>query len=406
MFFFVFLFSFFCAEIINVQWESASPSGNPTILSLEVSPDGSGGTYLFAGSSVGVVYRTSTDGQQWSSFSTGTNLSVYSLMAVQDGTNLFAALSWTPGVKLSTDYGETWSNANIGLPSLRIHTSFAVIDEVIFTGIRNGFVYKSTNYGSLWSQTALNRWTFALAVTGSYLLAGTDNFGFQFSSNNGTSWTEAGFTNDDVFAIAVIDNNIFVSAQNSVFRTTDLGINWTPAGNNLPTDKVLTFAAYGNNLFASTQNFGIWLSTDFGGNWTNISDGFDPVFEALALIVNEPYIFAGRLSRGVWRRLLSDVVTSVELTDDQIPNDFTLNQNYPNPFNPSTKIEYSIPSESFVVLKVYDVLGNEVATLVNEQQQAGVYRADFIADNLPSGIYFARITANEFTQVIKMTLLK
>ncbi len=89
-----------------------------------------------------------------------------------------------------------------------------------------------------------------------------------------------------------------------------------------------------------------------------------------------------------------------------LPNDYDLSQNYPNPFNPSTNIEYSIPSESFVELKVYDVLGNEIASLVNEQQQAGVYRADFTADNLPSGMYFARIRANEFTQVVKMILLK
>ena len=99
------------------------------------------------------------------------------------------------------------------------------------------------------------------------------------------------------------------------------------------------------------------------------------------------------------------LVTSVRI-EETIPNAYSLRQNYPNPFNPSTNIEYSIPSESFVVLKVYDILGNEVATLVNEQQQAGVYRADFTAGNLPSGMYFARITANEFTQVVKMTLLK
>ena len=89
-----------------------------------------------------------------------------------------------------------------------------------------------------------------------------------------------------------------------------------------------------------------------------------------------------------------------------LPEDYSLSQNYPNPFNPSTNIEYSIPSGSFVELKVYDILGNEVASLVNEQQQAGVYRADFTGENLPSGMYFARITANEFTQVVKMTLLK
>jgi len=92
--------------------------------------------------------------------------------------------------------------------------------------------------------------------------------------------------------------------------------------------------------------------------------------------------------------------------EETIPGDYRLSQNYPNPFNPSTSIEYSIPSESFVELRVYDILGNEVATLVNEQRSAGVYRADFTANNLPSGMYFARITANEFTQVVKMILLK
>jgi len=413
LFFFLFLFSILGTEIINAQWESASPSGNPLIYSLAVSPDGSGGTYLFAGSLASVVYRTSTGGQQWSSFTVNNSSSqIRSLMAVQNnsgGADLFATIyGSTVRVKKSTDFGETWIEANIGLVG-QWYNYLAAIDTVIFaasSGGSNG-IYKSTNYGSLWSQAGLNnRNILALTTMNSNLLAGVTNFGFQFSSNNGTSWTEAGFTNEDVYAIAVIGDNIFVSAQNSVFRTTDLGINWTPAGNNLPNDKVLTFTSYENNLFASTQNFGIWLSTDFGGNWTNISDGFDPIYEAFDLIVNEPYIFAGRRNRGVWRRLLSEVVTSVELTDDQIPKDFTLKQNYPNPFNPTTKIEYSIPSESFVELKVYDVLGNEVASLVNEQQQAGVYRADFNASELSSGVYFYKLQTESFIDTKKMILLR
>lgn len=91
---------------------------------------------------------------------------------------------------------------------------------------------------------------------------------------------------------------------------------------------------------------------------------------------------------------------------EALPDNYILQQNYPNPFNPSTNIEYSIPSESFVELKVFDILGNEVVTLVNEQHSAGVYRADFNAANLPSGMYFARLAADEFVQVVKMTLLK
>ena len=90
----------------------------------------------------------------------------------------------------------------------------------------------------------------------------------------------------------------------------------------------------------------------------------------------------------------------------QTPTSYNLFQNYPNPFNPSTKIEYSIPEESFVQLKVYNLIGQEVATLVNQHQKAGTYRADFNAEGMQSGIYIARLTSNGFTQSVKMTLLK
>ena len=89
-----------------------------------------------------------------------------------------------------------------------------------------------------------------------------------------------------------------------------------------------------------------------------------------------------------------------------LPQDFNLNQNYPNPFNPSTKIEYSIPEASFVQMKVYDILGNEVATLVNEEQSAGSYRADFSGYGLSSGMYIAKLQAGNYIKTIKMTLMK
>lgn len=99
------------------------------------------------------------------------------------------------------------------------------------------------------------------------------------------------------------------------------------------------------------------------------------------------------------------IISSVEQISS-LPMDFDLKQNYPNPFNPSTKIEYSIPQESFVELKVYDILGNEVANLVNEVQSAGTYRADFSGENITSGLYIARIKAGNFTQSVKMSLMK
>jgi len=99
----------------------------------------------------------------------------------------------------------------------------------------------------------------------------------------------------------------------------------------------------------------------------------------------------------------SDVV---EVEVNNLPTEFSLSQNYPNPFNPSTNIEYSVPSSEYVSLKVYDILGNLVATLVNEKKEAGKYKVTFNASNLASGLYFYKIQAGSFNQVRKMLLIK
>jgi len=118
----------------------------------------------------------------------------------------------------------------------------------------------------------------------------------------------------------------------------------------------------------------------------------------------------------------SDTSNTASITIDPVTNliennnisTFSLAQNYPNPFNPTTKIKYTIPivetkhtsSQQMVTLKIYDVLGNEVATLVNEEIFAGEYEAEFNGNNLPSGIYFYQLIAGTFIQTRKMVLLR
>ncbi len=94
--------------------------------------------------------------------------------------------------------------------------------------------------------------------------------------------------------------------------------------------------------------------------------------------------------------------------DISAPDKFALNQNYPNPFNPGTTIEFVIPNgvRNLVTLKIYNVLGNEVATLVNEIKEAGIYKVEFNASDLPSGVYYYKISAGNFTDVKKMMLIK
>ena len=97
--------------------------------------------------------------------------------------------------------------------------------------------------------------------------------------------------------------------------------------------------------------------------------------------------------------------SDVERTKE-IVNDYRLEQNYPNPFNPTTKIEFNIPESEFVSLKIYNILGNEIAKLINEEKPAGGYRVDFDASKLPSGVYFYTLKAGSFSQTKKMLLLK
>lgn len=105
---------------------------------------------------------------------------------------------------------------------------------------------------------------------------------------------------------------------------------------------------------------------------------------------------------------INDSITvSVKGENEKLPNSFALLQNYPNPFNPTTSIEYQVPKHEMVMLKVYDILGNEIVTLVNEQKSPGIHKVKFNADNLTSGVYIYRLqTASGFNAIRKLILLK
>ncbi len=104
--------------------------------------------------------------------------------------------------------------------------------------------------------------------------------------------------------------------------------------------------------------------------------------------------------------LVENYPTAVNESTSNIPEKYELFQNYPNPFNPTTTITYSLPKNSFVTLTIYDLLGREVATLVNEEKHSGTYKVTWNAQNKPSGIYFYKITAGGYSKINKMILLK
>jgi hypothetical protein len=129
------------------------------------------------------------------------------------------------------------------------------------------------------------------------------------------------------------------------------------------------------------------------------------VQQITALTISGTNAFAGLSQSGVWVGSLSGI-TAIDSQRPQIPSAFTLSQNYPNPFNPTTTIMYQLSAPSVVVLKVYDVLGREVATLANGKESAGMHQVEFNGSRLASGVYFYRLSAGNFFETKKMLLLK
>jgi len=154
-----------------------------------------------------------------------------------------------------------------------------------------------------------------------------------------------------------------------------------------PTNTILTRLPEPGNISAVTE----W-------SLTGLQDGYYAwTLRAVDAAYVGSFIAVGEFSIGV---------VSVDDREDNIPHEYKVEQNYPNPFNPSTTIRYSIPKEGLVTLKIYNTLGEEIQTLVNEIKQTGNYDITFDAENLSSGVYLYRLSAGNFTENKKMILLK
>jgi hypothetical protein len=390
------------SNLLHAQWVQMSNGmgNNKPVLSLATL-----GNNIFAGTdnNTGGVYLSTNDGTSWTQNGL-VNEDVACFVVL--GTNIYAGTD-NHGVFLSTNNGVTWTQTSLNTQKVN---SLVTLGTNIFAGaLNNGGVYLSTNNGITWTQTALNNQSVhPLATLGTNIYAGTGS-GVYLSTNNGTNWTQTALNNGAVISLATIGTNIFAGTY-GVYLSTNNGTSWTQTA--LNNKSVYSFAVSGTNIFAGTDSNGVYLSTNNGTSWTQQNQGFNVIPTVTALLIANNYIFAGTwgvsVGQSVWRRTLSEMITSVpaEGGSPDLPTHFSLDQNYPNPFNPTTTIEYQIPNQSLVTLKIFDVLGREVSTLVNEQKDAGSYKAQFNGSGLSSGAYIFRLTAGGSVQVQRMLLLK
>jgi len=322
------------------------------------------------GTNFAVIFRTSNGGINWNTQSeTYNSWGLYCVNFANDNTG------WAVGssglIKKTTDNGMNWFSQNSNT-TMAIRCLKFVNPDTGFCTSNSGYILKTMNGGENWNiqnigETA-NLNSIVLVNTNTGWIAGNQGL-ITKTTNMGSNWIQQTTgVNNDLYSIFFINENTGWSCgQGIILKTVNSGITWKKDLEINPTTL--------NTIYFVDQYTG-WCA---GGE----------------LMIKT---ITGGLS---W----------ISHDNKIIPKQYSLSQNYPNPFNPSTKIRFEFPLnkgglKGVVTLKVYDILGKEVQTLVNEQLQPGSYEVTFDGSNLPSGVYFYQLRAGDFIETKKMLIIK
>lgn len=327
--------------------------------------------YIFAGFYNNGVYRTSNNGMNWIAVNNGFPTQNWGVRAlIVRGSNIFAGLSYlSVGVYKSTNNGDNWILTDTSAHFQPVNC-FANLGEYLFaSGYR---LYRTSNEGVNWVK----------------LITPLDSIGIGNSCVNG--------------------NNIYIAGSvgaglGGIYVSSDYGINWQKINS-----QIMFVSVFNNNIFGGYAS-SFFVSSNNGANWVNrsegLTNGISSIFSAFG------YVYLGTGTGGppaapvIWRRPFAEIV-GVKKISTEISSSYSLFQNYPNPFNPSTIIKFQIKDLRYTTLKVYNILGKEITTLVNEKQVPGVYEVDWNASEYPSGVYYYRLVVGDLSEVKKMLLIK
>jgi hypothetical protein len=290
-------------------------------------------------------------------------------------------------------------------------------------------VFRTTNDGVAWQRRALLPEqgvikTLAVAPTSqSTVYAG--GYSYDVSSalharvfkttDAGQNWVKIGSATFDAVSqnieAVVVDpfnaSRVLAGTAGGVYVSTDAGVSWAKQAQTLYVRALVAHTVASGKFYAGTSS-GVWESSNGGQTWTQINNGLTTLtVQALAFDGNSKKLFAGTDGGGVFRL---DVLTDVPDRQSGIPSAFALEQNYPNPFNPTTVLSWQSPVAGWTKVSVYDLLGREVAALLNEKQEAGRHSATFSGAGVSSGTYVYRLEVvgqqTRFVASKVMTLVK
>lgn len=378
-------------------------------------------------SGVGVVLRTTNGGVNWIN-ATGNIAATFGGSNVWgiDGQTALAAgtISGNAFVYRTSNGGVNWSQV--------FTQTGGFINSVWMTGGLNGYMmgdpvgnkwslWSSNSTGFAWDSTGLRLdgtgeagWNNGLYITGTkvWFTTNTASGKIYYSTNSGTTFTaqQTGATSASFATIWFNYTNVGMASSNgSLFYTTTSGATWSPIAN-VPGGTANISGITGKNnawwVSRNTASTSIYHTRDNGATWISQSCPSG----------SYAHIALGRLSTGgsanIWavgeagKIIFLSGIVSVEPVNSEVPSRYSLEQNFPNPFNPETNINFSLPKNTFVKLKVYNSTGKLVSEVVNEYKSAGNYSVKFDASELSSGVYFYSIETEGFTQTKSMMLIK
>jgi hypothetical protein len=328
----------------------------------------------------------------------------------------------------SSDAGNSWIYLNVneqvclnpnaiclGPYNVKVNPFGTIFCKFAIVGRNGGYstVAISTDNGLLWSPTFItggNAYDFrgnTVVTSGDGYEPTTMYLEICLSEDGGIQWTSLGYQSFFLVSLKLcLNGNILAGANGGEFYgivlSEDTCKSWTKVSTLIPSAGL---SIESGGWLVGNDSLGVFLFTDDGDSLGSRNDGLTNLNIHTLTIDNNDYVYAGT-DNGVWRRPLSEITAVEEEQIAVVPTEFLLSQNYPNPFNPNTKIKYSVPQSSNVVIKVFDVLGNEIETLINEEKPVGTYEVTYYATNLPSGVYFYQLRAGSFVETKKMILLK
>ena len=363
---------------------------------------------LFAGTAEGGIYRSTDQGQDWVSINNGIGVMNVTAVVVDKANIVFAGTMGAAGIYRSAENGDQWYRSNTGLADSNVIAMAIDSTGTMFTSTQSG-LFKSSDGGSSWqlANNGLTSRVFALGFKASGNQYAATGSGVYCSQNSGESWSACskGLPNDAVISVSCSENKLFAGTANSgIYCSTDSGANWFASNTGLLAKSIQSISVNSIKRIFIGSKEGIFLSTDSGITWASLNQGLTYSDVRSIVFDRAGYAYAATYGGGVFKT--TETTTSVNEHSITIPKPFLLMQNFPNPFNPSTVIQYQLPINVFVTLKIYDVLGREVKTLINEHQSAGIHNITFDASNLASGIYFYRLQAGVYNDIKKLLLLK